>query len=276
MHKTAPAQIKAAGTADGLAEGQFRALVSVFGNKDSYGDVIRPGAFTDTLADWESRGEAIPVYFSHQMQDPTMNIGWVVEAKETDEGLEVLAELDLAEDAPPTARYVHRLLKRPGGVREFSFAYDVIDGSVEKDESGEEFYELRKLKLYEVGPTQVGANPATELLAVKRLAETAGQAAAEFKAGRVLSAKNEQVLKDALDSLQSCASSIKNVLAAVADSGDDGKAGNTHQEQVRESDPATDKEPPGKGATAKEPGQQTPTARLAAHLSLIELEGAQS
>lgn len=274
MHKTAPARIKAAGTADGLAEGQFRALVSVFDNKDSYGDVIRPGAFTDTLADWEAKGESIPVYFSHQMSDPTMNIGWVIEAKETSEGLEVLAELDLAEDAPPTARYVHRLLKRPGGVREFSFAYDVIDGSVEKDEEGTEFFELRQLKLYEVGPTQVGANPATELLAVKRLAETAGLAAAEFKAGRVLSAKNEQVLKDALDSLQSCASSIKNVLAAVADSGDGGKASNT-QEQVRESDPATDKEPSAKGATAKEPGQQTPTARLAAHLSLIELEGAQ-
>jgi hypothetical protein len=272
MHKTAPARIKAAGTADGLAEGQFRALVSVFGNKDSYGDVVMPGAFTDTLADWEGRGEAIPVYFSHQMQDPAMNIGWVVEAKETAEGLEVLAELDLADDAPPTARYVHRLLKRPGGVREFSFAYDVIDGSVEKDEAGNEYYELRKLKLYEVGPTQVGANPATELLAVKRVAEQAREAATAFKAGRVLSAKNEQTLKDALDSLQTCASSIKNVLASVAASGDEGKASTT-QEQVRESGPATDKEPPGKGATAKEPGTQTPTARLAAHLNLMELEG---
>ena len=273
MHKTAPAKIKAAGSEDGLAEGQFRALVSVFGNKDSYGDVIRPGAFKNTLAEWEGRGEAIPVYYSHQMQDPAMNIGWVVKAEETEQGLEVLAELDLADDAPPTAKWVHRLLKRPGGVREFSFAYDVVDGSVEKDDDGNEFFELRELKLYEVGPTQVGANPATELLAVKRVAEHARQAAADFKAGRVLSSKNETTLREALDALQGCASSIKNVLASVA-SGEEDQESKT-QEQVRDSDPATAKEPSGKGATAKEPGQQTPTVRLAAHLSLLELEGVQ-
>jgi hypothetical protein len=34
MFKTRPAQIKAAGEDDGLEEGQFRALVSVFGNVD--------------------------------------------------------------------------------------------------------------------------------------------------------------------------------------------------------------------------------------------------
>jgi hypothetical protein len=272
MHKTAPAQIKAAGSADGLADGQFRALVSVFGNVDSYGDVVVPGAFKNTLADWAARGEAIPVYYSHQINDPAMNIGWVLEAEETENGLEVLAELDLAEDAPPTAKYVHRLLKRPGGVRDFSFAYDVVDGSVKQDEAGNDYFELRELKLYEVGPTQVGANPATELLAVKRMADHAERVAAEFKAGRTLSARNEQTLKDALEALQGCASSIKNVLAQVAETGDDSKAS---QEQVRESGPATDKEPSGKGATAKEPGQQTPTARLAAHLSLLELTGAQ-
>jgi hypothetical protein len=149
----------------------------------------------------------------------------------------------------------------------------VIDGSVEKDANGEEFFELRKLKLYEVGPTQVGANPSTELLAVKHLADHARQAAVEFKAGRVLSAKNEQTLRDALEALQGCASSIKNVLASVAS--DEGKASTT-QEQVRESGPGTDKELPGKGATAKDPGTQTPTARLAAHLNLLELEGALS
>lgn len=270
MHKTCPTQIKAAGPTDGLEEGQFRALVSVFGNKDSYGDIVMPGAFADTLAEWQSKGEAIPVYYSHQISDPSMNIGWVVEAKETDTGLEVLGQLDLADDAPPMAKYVHRLLKRPGGVRDFSFAYDVLDGSAEKDADGGEYFELRKLKLYEVGPTQVGANPATELLAVKHVAEHAARVSAEFKAGRVLSAKNEQTLKDALESLTTCASSIKNVLASVADSGDAGKANNP--EQARETGPATDKEPPAKGATAKEPSRRTPVNALAAQLLLMEME----
>lgn len=34
-----------AGPDSGLAEGEFLAYASVFGNKDSYGDVVMPGAF---------------------------------------------------------------------------------------------------------------------------------------------------------------------------------------------------------------------------------------
>ena len=40
-----------AGPDDGLEDGQFEAYAAVFGKKDSYGDVIIPGAFADTLTD---------------------------------------------------------------------------------------------------------------------------------------------------------------------------------------------------------------------------------
>jgi HK97 family phage prohead protease len=273
MHKTCPAQIKAAGAADGLQDGQFKAVVSVFGNVDSYGDVVVPGAFTDTLADWKASGESIPIYYSHQINDPTMNIGWVLDAEQTQTGLEILGQLDLADDAPPTAKTVHRLLKRPGGVRDFSFAYDVMDGSPVKDEDGNEHFELRALKLYEVGPTQIGANPATELLAVKRAAESAAQVAADFKAGRVLSSKNETTLTDALASLEVCAASIKNVLASVASTDADESKASTTQEKARETDPAKCEEPPGKGAKPEEPGHETPVTTWAAHLQQLEMEG---
>ena len=53
-------QIKA-GPDDGLADGQFTAYASVFGNKDSYGDVVVPGAFADDLAAWKDSGQHIPV-----------------------------------------------------------------------------------------------------------------------------------------------------------------------------------------------------------------------
>ena len=56
LTKACTAQVKAAGPDDGLADGQFRAVVSVFGTKDSYGDKIMPGAFTETLADWAAKG----------------------------------------------------------------------------------------------------------------------------------------------------------------------------------------------------------------------------
>lgn len=37
-------------------EGQFEALVAVFNNIDSYGDVILKGAFADTLTEWGESG----------------------------------------------------------------------------------------------------------------------------------------------------------------------------------------------------------------------------
>ena len=48
---TTQAKFKATTTAGtgALAAGQFRALVSVFDNTDSYGDVIRPGAFLSLI-----------------------------------------------------------------------------------------------------------------------------------------------------------------------------------------------------------------------------------
>jgi HK97 family phage prohead protease len=141
------------------------------------------------------------------------HIGEVLEAKETDEGLEVLAQLDLDPDGSPKAKQAYRLLKGRR-VTQFSFAYSVAEGAyVEKD--GDSYYELRKLDLYEVGPTPVGANDQTELLGVKAAAEHAKVLAADVKAGRVLSTKNETTLRDAVASLEASAEQIKSVLAAV-------------------------------------------------------------
>jgi uncharacterized protein len=185
--KTCPVRVKAAG--DGPA-GEFEAIVSVFGNKDSYGDVVLPGAFTDTLAEWASKGDPIPVYWSHRTSDPQYCIGQVLEAKETDVGLWVRAQLNLDN---PTAAATYGLLK-DRLVTQFSFAYSVKEGAyVQSDEMGS-YYELRKLDLYEVGPTPVGANPDTELLDVKALIDG-------VKAGRVLSAKNETSLRTAYDEI---------------------------------------------------------------------------
>lgn len=43
------AKVKAVGPDGGLEEGQFEAIVSVFGNEDSFGDVVLPGAFKNDL-----------------------------------------------------------------------------------------------------------------------------------------------------------------------------------------------------------------------------------
>lgn len=172
---------------DPAAQGQFTALVAVFGNEDSVGDVVMPGAFTQTLADWKASGNPIPVIWSHDWADPFSNIGAVTDAEETDKGLQVTGQLDMDN---PKAEQVYRLLKN-GRVTQFSFAYDIESGALVEDEDGIH-YELRQLKLYEVGPCLVGANQETELLAVK-----ADQIVAGVKEGRVLAAKHVSKLKDA-------------------------------------------------------------------------------
>lgn len=250
LTKSCPAQIKAAGPDDGLAEGQFRAIVSVFGNKDSYGDKVMPGAFADDLAAWAAKGDPIPVFWSHQMSDPEMCIGEVLEASETSVGLEVLAQLDLDDEARK-AKQAYRLLKGRR-VTQFSFAYDVIEGAwVETEDDW--WYELRRLKIFEVGPTPIGANQETELLAVKSAAERAERfVRIDLKAGRALSATNETTLRESLASIEGAATQIKNVLAAVESDADE----TSNDEKAKASEPAPVQHD---GAKTGQPMRTTPS-----------------
>jgi HK97 family phage prohead protease len=205
--KEAKARIKAAGPADGLQDGQFRAVVSVFGNEDSMGDVVTRGAFAQVLAEWKASGDPIPVVWSHRWGDPFSHIGHVLEATETGEGLEVLGQIDDM-DTNPTAKHVHGLLLGRR-IKQFSFAYDVGEGGwVDTDDLVNhpwgEYYEIKRFSaLYEVGPCLVGANQQTELLAAK-----AADLARGVKEGRVLASAH-------YDRLVSAHQAIGEVLAAA-------------------------------------------------------------
>lgn len=155
IQKTVAAKVTAV-KADG--HGTFEALVSVFGNVDSYGDVVLAGAFADTIAD---RGDKpFPVLWSHQFNDDTAFLG-EMSAKETAEGLVVTAEfLDT-----PRAQNIRRLMEK-GLVTEFSWSGRVTEGAWVETED-DFYYEIRKVDLWEAGPCFKGANPATELLSVK-------------------------------------------------------------------------------------------------------------
>lgn len=153
-----------------LADGEFIALVSVFGNVDRYGDVVMPGAFTTSLADVKASGDPLPVIWSHKWDDPDAYIGEVVWAEETDKGLRVKCRIDLDHDG--SARIYRQLKARR--IKQFSFAFDIRPGGAEwssrKDlATGAEYevFELRDLELIEVGPCLRGVNPETQLESVK-------------------------------------------------------------------------------------------------------------
>lgn len=200
-NKTCPARVKlmdeeSGNSGDGA--GTFEALVSVFGVKDSYGEVVMPGAFARTLSEWADSGNPIPVYWSHRLDDPDFNIGEVLEAKETEEGLYVKAQLDLEN---PKAKATHNLL-RSRRVTQFSFSFSIPPGGANESEDGGSL-ELSDIELYELGPTPIGANPETELISAK--------------SGRVLSAKNVEKITSARTALQNADAALAELLNLTSD-----------------------------------------------------------
>lgn len=153
--------------------GIFSAIVSVFGNVDHHGDRILAGAFDASLARWKAAGDPIPVIFSHQWDNPDAHVGEVLEARELLPGDPMLAGTGLEENGglwtkfelyveDPDEAAARRLAKRLDRktIREFSFAYDVIEEQRGSDGANE----LVEIDVLEVGPTLKGANPATRLL----------------------------------------------------------------------------------------------------------------
>lgn len=167
--KSFPAtSVKAIDDAD--APGTFEAIVAVFGNVDSVGDKILPGAFDDWLANCKTTGYA-PIVFSHQWR--TVPIGVHLDMKAVDEGLYVKGRLFVADgEDHDIARQVYTAMKAtdPFGksaLREFSFAYDILEMAEVKTEEDGWIWELRKLAVIEAGPCLKGANDATRLVGVK-------------------------------------------------------------------------------------------------------------
>ena len=211
--KNAPLKVKAAGEDAGLKEGQFEAYAAVFDVKDSHGDIIRKGAFADTLKAWEESEAHIPVLWSHDFDDAFNNIGRVLKAEEDDEGLKVVAELDLEN---PNGKQVHRLISQKR-VTDLSFAFDVEDYKVHsaKDDEGG-YTELLKLGLYEVSVVTVGANRQTRFTDVKSAAQRLASAA-----GRVNAAKSDDEMSRALKSLGEQIDKLTESLASREDAVED-------------------------------------------------------
>lgn len=164
LQRDARVQIRAVSAAERTVE----ALVSVFNVPDSYGDVMKPGSFRQTLLDWERKGDPIPFVWSHQWQDPEAFIGGVERAAETVDGLLVKARLY---DDTETARKVYQLLSERL-VTQFSFAFEYrkTEPTREVTADGIPIQNVLAVDLIEVGPCLRGANPSTQLVEVRAAA----------------------------------------------------------------------------------------------------------
>ncbi|MCF0174241.1 MAG: HK97 family phage prohead protease [Bacteroidales bacterium] len=142
------------GTIEGYASTWIR-------KPDSYGDIVAPGAFTETLKNRYNGGVGIPFLWSHQMGDIESYIGTAT-ADEDEKGLHFIATFDDTKEAQRV-----RQLYKDGRLRKFSFAYDILEAAEVKLEDGQRAYELRKLDLYEISAVCVPANDDAGVVDVK-------------------------------------------------------------------------------------------------------------
>lgn len=155
-------ELKALEEKDGL--GTFEGHAAVFGNVDSYGDIIEPGAFSRTIQHrMGSTGKAdFPILFNH---DPMEPIGVTVAVTEDEKGLAVKGELNLNVQR---GREVYALLKQ-GALRGLSIGYRTV-----KAEQGTDgVRRLKEVQLYEWSPVVFPANELAQTTNVK--AEADGQ-----------------------------------------------------------------------------------------------------
>lgn len=87
------------------ADGTFEGYGNVFNVIDSYGDVVLPGAFTESLAGHEAAGTLPKMLLQH---DPAVPIGRWLEMREDEHGLYCKGQLILEVEA---ARETHALMK---------------------------------------------------------------------------------------------------------------------------------------------------------------------
>ena len=129
---------------------------------DSYGDVVKKGAFAECIEQIKAEGKALPLLFNHDANNLNAYIGTVYDLEEDDHGLKFTADFD---DTPESQKA--RKLALSGRVVKFSFAYDILDQEEVTLEDGRKANELRKLNIHEVSLVLYPANPDTSVIEVK-------------------------------------------------------------------------------------------------------------
>jgi len=128
---------------------------------DSYGDIVAPGAFTDTIKNRKESGHPFPLCWNH---DLNQIIGAVDSIEDDDHGPLMTAHFF---DTPLAQE--KRKLVQEGVVYQFSFAYDILGTEAPSDDERKSgaFQVLTKLDLFEVSVVPIPANPRAEVTDIK-------------------------------------------------------------------------------------------------------------
>lgn len=136
--------------------------ISKFDNVDSYGDVVRKGAFKKTFSEGANR---IKHVIDHQLRQASV-VGLPVKMYENDTHAIVESALNLEKQIARDLFSDYKFFKEHGKTLEHSYAYNTVKKGDTKDPkiTGEEIVEL---KMYEYSTVARGANSETPLLDLK-------------------------------------------------------------------------------------------------------------
>jgi HK97 family phage prohead protease len=159
LHKDFGLEIKATDAA-GVIEGYG----STFGGEpDSYGDVVMPGAFAESLVKHKRAGTMPLMLWGHQSGD--LPIGSWTDMAEDGKGLWVKGQVDLED---PMGQRVHRAMQRKA-VRGLSIGYETVESKEDPKRRGVRL--LEKLDLWEISPVNFPANRRATVTGVKGILE---------------------------------------------------------------------------------------------------------
>lgn len=221
-------------------EGIFSGYAAVFGNVDSGGDVIEPGAFTKTIAEGWERVKILALH-----NDGWLPIGRPLELREDSNGLFIKAKIS----DTSMGRDIKVLLK-DGVLNELSIGYDPV--VFDYDETG--IRHLREVKLWETSLVTWAMNPQAVVTDYKadetaeRAKAMVEEAASDLKAGRKISSARLKALKEASASMKAATKALDGIIKEASEG--EGKKDTTAPERTTSERTRAERPTSGKSAPA--------------------------
>ena len=143
------------------SDGTFAGHASVFGELDSYRDIVMPGAFSKSLQeDFDAKGRKVPMLWQHNSYSP---IGVYKTIMEDDVGLYVEGECNMDVQQ---GREAHALMKQ-GALTGLSIGYTTVNSEWDEKQLTRK---LIQVDLWEVSPVTFPAGDMARIADVKSIA----------------------------------------------------------------------------------------------------------
>jgi len=185
-------ELKLAGV-DGADAGTIEGYASVYNVVDRGGDIVLPGAFKASLADWRKRKAAVPMLWYHDAGTP---IGLWTDLNEDDHGLKAAGVFI---DGVPQAA-IARAVVKAGAVKGLSIGYRTIDYEIDRTTG---VRKIKKAELWEISLVTFPMNVDAQITGAKaafddRLLEQAfrDEGLSNREAKLAVSVVRKQVLRD--------------------------------------------------------------------------------